>query len=183
MTIYGYARVSTGKQDTDAQRRALEAAGCSEIVEEQASGRRARPALSALLGRLQAGDVVTVWKINRLGRSVPDFYRVAEQITAAGAELRSLSESFDTSTTIGRAMLGMLAVFAQFEVEQTSENIRGGLKAAKARGKRLGRPPAVSPELADEIRAKLAGGAEVKDLARVHRIDPATVRRIRQRTT
>jgi len=181
MTNFGYARVSTNKQDTDAQRRALTDAGCNEIIEEQASGRRARPALSQLLRRLQPGDVVTVWKINRIGRSVSDFYQITEQITAAGAELRSLSETFDTSTPIGRAMLGMLAVFAQFEVEQTSENIRGGLKAARARGKRLGRPPAVSAELEDEIRSKLAEGESASELARIYSIDERTVRRIRGR--
>lgn len=181
LTIYGYARVSTDKQDTDAQRAALEAAGCAPIIEEQASGRRARPALQRLLDSLAAGDVLTVWKVNRLARSVADFYRVTEAITAKGAELRSLSESFDTSTPIGRAMLGMLAVFAQFEVEQTSENIKGGLRAARSRGKRLGRPRAVSDELAAEIRQRLDNGEPVKDLARIHRIDAATVRRIRSR--
>lgn len=112
MTAYGYARVSTDKQDTDAQRRALEAAGCSPIVEEQASGRRRRPALAELIDGLQAGDSVTVWKVNRIARSVADFYRATEAITARGAEFRSLSESFDTSTPIGRAMMGMLACVA-----------------------------------------------------------------------
>lgn len=181
MTAYGYARVSTDKQDTDAQRRALEAAGCVEIVEEQASGRKARPALVALLGRLGPGDSVAVYKIDRLSRSVPDFYNVAAQITAAGAALRSLTEPIDTATAIGRAMLGILAIFAELEAEHASERVRSGLKAAKARGRKLGRPRAVSPELEAEIRAKLDAGAAVEELARVHRIGPATVRRIRQR--
>ena len=181
MTVYGYARVSTDKQDTEAQRRALEAAGCVEIVEEQASGRKARPALVALLGRLEPGDSVAVYKIDRLSRSVPDFYNVAAQITAAGAELRSLTEPIDTATPIGRAMLGILAIFAELEAEHASERVRSGLRAAKARGRKLGRPRAVSPELEAEIRAKLDAGAAVEELARVHRIGPATVRRIRLR--
>ncbi len=75
--VFGYARVSTDKQDTDAQRRALNAAGCVEIIEEQASGRKTRPALVALLDRLEPGDVVTVWKIDRVSRNVADFYRIA----------------------------------------------------------------------------------------------------------
>lgn len=181
MTAYGYARVSTDKQATKAQRAALEAAGCAQIVEEQASGRKARPALTALLAGLQPGDSVTVWKIDRLSRSVPDFYRIAQQITEAGAQLRSITEAIDTATPAGRAVLGVLAVFAQLEAEHASERVRSGLKAAAARGKHPGRPRAVTPEIEGEIRAKLANGAAVEELARVYRIGPATVRRIRRR--
>lgn len=181
MTIYGYARVSTDRQDTEAQRAALEAAGCAEVVEEQASGRKARPALASLLERLTPGDVVTVWKIDRLTRSAPDFYRVAAEIAERGASLRSLTEAIDTGTPIGRAMLGLLAVFAQLEAEQTSERVKAGLAAAAARGRKAGRPRAVSPELEADIRAKLASGEAVEALARAYRMDPATVRRIRRR--
>lgn len=181
MTLYGYARVSTDRQDTDAQQRALEAAGCNEIVTEQASGRRARPALAGLLDRLQAGDVLTVWKIDRLSRSAPDFYRIAQQLTDRGTALRSLTEAFDTSTPIGRAMMGFLAIFAQLEAEHTTERVKAGLAAAKARGRVGGRPPALSPELEAEIRLKLADGAEVKTLARTYQVSAPTIRRIRQR--
>lgn len=90
-TIYGYVRVSTGRQDMgrDAQRRALETAGCAEIVEEQASGRKARPALAELVDRLAPGDVVTVFRFDRISRSVADFYAIGERISAHGASLRS----------------------------------------------------------------------------------------------
>jgi DNA invertase Pin-like site-specific DNA recombinase len=179
--VFGYARVSTDKQDTDAQRRALQAAGCVQIVEEQASGRKARPALAALLQRLEPGDVVTVWKIDRLSRNVPDFYRIAARITECGAELRSLTEAIDTAAPIGRAMLGILAVFAQLEAEHASERVRNGLRAARGRGKRLGRPRGVTPPIERDIAAKLASGAAVKTLARDYALDPSTVRRIRER--
>lgn len=181
MTAYGYARVSTDKQDTDAQRHALAAAGCTEIVEEQASGRKARPALGGLLARLGPGDSVAVYKIDRLTRSAQDFHNIAARITAAGAELRSLTEPIDTGSAVGRAMLALLAIFAELEADHASERIRSGLKAAKARGRALGRPRAVSAELETEIRAKLDEGAAVEELARNYRIGPATVRRIRAR--
>lgn len=176
---YGYARVSTDKQDTDAQRQALQAAGCVQVVEEQASGRKARPALSALLDSLQASDVVTVYKIDRLSRSVPDFYSIARQIEHKGAHLRSLSDPIDTSTPAGRAMLGLLAVFAQLEAETTAERVKHGLSAARARGVTLGRRSKLSREAQARVRQLLAEGVEVKALAREYQVDPSTVRRIR----
>lgn len=181
MVSYGYARVSTDKQDTEAQRTALERAGCTVIVEEQASGRKARPALAALLDRLEPGDAVTVWKIDRLSRSAPDFYRIAAQITERGAQLRSLTEAIDTASPIGRAMLGLLAVFAQLEAEQVSERTRAGLAAAAARGRHGGRPRALTPALEKDIARKLAEGAGTETLARDYKVDPATIRRIRRR--
>lgn len=179
--VFGYARVSTDRQDTEAQRHALSIAGCTEIIEEQASGRKARPALTGLLSRVEAGDVVTVWKIDRLSRNVPDFYRIAAEITTRGAELRSLTEAIDTAAPIGRAMLGILAVFAQLEAEHASERVRNGLRAARGRGRRLGRPRSLTPPLERDVAAKLDGGAAVKALARDYGLDPSTIRRIRQR--
>ena len=177
--IYGYARVSTDKQDTDVQRRALEAAGCVQVVEEQASGRKARPALSSLLDSLQAGDIVTVYKIDRLSRSAPDFYNIARQMEEKGAHLRSLSDPIDTATPTGRAMLGLLAVFAQLEAETTAERVKHGLAAARARGVPLGRRRKLSKEAQARICQLLAEGVEVKALAREYQVDPSTIRRIR----
>lgn len=179
--IYGYARVSTDKQDTDAQRQALEAAGCGQVIEEQASGRKARPTLAALIAQLQAGDIVTVYKIDRLSRNVADFYAIARDIEDRGAAIRSLSDPIDTSTPIGRATLGLLAVFAQLEAETTAERVRHGLKAARDRGVTLGRKRSLSREAESRIRQLLAEGAQVKALAREYQIDPATVRRINAR--
>jgi DNA invertase Pin-like site-specific DNA recombinase len=173
--------VSTDKQDTEAQRRALDAAGCAEIIEEQASGRKGRPALDTLLDGLKPGDVVTVWKIDRVSRNVADFYRIAARITESGAELRSLTEAIDTAAPIGRPMLGILAVFAQLEAEHASERVKNGLRAARGRGKRLGRPRRLTPPLERDIKAKLAEGTAVKALARDYGLDPSTVRRIRER--
>ncbi len=93
-TVYGYVRVSTGRQDMgrDAQRRALDAAGCTEIIEEQASGRKARPALAELVDKLDQGDTVTVFRFDRVSRSVADFYAIGERIRERGAS-GSLHES------------------------------------------------------------------------------------------
>ena len=100
-----------------AQRRALESAGCTEIIEEQASGRKARPALAELVEKLGQGDTVTVFRFDRISRSVADFYAIGERIRERGASLRSLAEQFDTSTPMGRAMMGFAAIWAELEAE------------------------------------------------------------------
>ena len=97
----GYARISTDKQTAAAQRRALEAAGCERIVEEQASGAKDRPQLIALLDILEIGDTLTVWKFDRLGRSLPDLLNIVMRIEARAAHLVSLTEQIDTSTSSG----------------------------------------------------------------------------------
>lgn len=181
--IYGYARISTDRQDNgrDAQQRALAAAGCIRIVEERASGRKARPRLLALLRRLRPGDILTVYRLDRINRNVADFYQIGQRIAAKGAALRSLAENFDTGTAHGRAMIGFAAVWAQLEAETTAERVRHGLIAARARGRILGRRRALSPEAEAAIVTALASGALVRALARAHGVAPATIRRIRQR--
>lgn len=141
----GYARISTDKQTTSAQRRALEAAGCSEIIEEQASGARERPQLSEALDRLDEGDVLTVWKFDRLGRSLPDLLDIARKIEAKGAHLASLTEQIDTSTSGGRLVFHVMGALAQFERDLISERTKAGLEAAKADGTKLGRPRKLTP--------------------------------------
>lgn len=182
-TIYGYARVSTERQDSgsDAQRRALEAAGCTAIVEEQASGRKARPMLAALVDRLQPGDVLTVYRFDRISRGVADFYAIGERIRAKGASLRSLAEQFDTSTPIGRAMMGFAAIWAELEADTTRERVNNGLQAARARGQLLGRRRAIDSATAVKITRRLDAGEAAKELAREYRVSPKTIRRIRER--
>lgn len=126
MTSYGYVRVSTDRQDSgsDAQRRALEQAGCTEIIEERASGRKVRPMLAKLVDQLAAGDTLTVYRFDRISRSVSDFYAIGEKIAAQGAGLRSVAESFDTATPMGRAMMGFAAIWAELEADT-----RAGMKA------------------------------------------------------
>ncbi len=182
-TVYGYVRVSTGRQDMgrDAQRRALETAGCTEIIEEQASGRKARPALAELVDKLDQGDMVTVFRFDRISRSVADFYAIGERIRERGASLRSLAEQFDTSTPMGRAMMGFAAIWAELEAETTRERVNNGLAAARARGKLLGRRRAIDAMTAAKIKRRLDAGEPGKELAREYRVSPRTIRRIRER--
>lgn len=183
MTIYGYVRVSTDKQETgsDSQRRALEAAGCETIIEERASGRKARPALAQLVAALAPSDVVTVMRFDRISRNVADFYAIGRGISERGAALRSLFEHFDTSTPIGKAMMGFAAVWAELEADTTRERVLNGLQAARARGVRLGRRRKLPPEGETTIWAELAAGARIVDLARRHGVSAATIRRIKLR--
>src|SRR5438128_9815258 len=114
--LIGYARVSTNDQETATQVAALKAAGCERIYREKASGGRwDRPELHRLLDQLREGDVVVVWKLDRLSRSLKDTLAILERVEAAGAGFRSLTEAVDTTGPAGRMMMQMLGAFAEFE--------------------------------------------------------------------
>ena len=125
----GYARVSRGdSQDLDPQLRALTDAGCAMIYQEEASGGQAdRPELARAIGALKSGDVLTVWKLDRLSRSLRDLLFTLEAITAAGAGFRSVTEAIDTTTAPGRLMTQMLGAFAEFERAMIRERTMNGL--------------------------------------------------------
>ena len=108
--LIGYARVSTDDQDTAAQVAALQAAGCERIFREKASGGHwDRPQFLRLLNQLRSGDVVVVWKLDRLSRSLRDLLTIMEQLGEVGAGFRSLTEAIDTTTPAGRMMMQMAA--------------------------------------------------------------------------
>jgi DNA invertase Pin-like site-specific DNA recombinase len=129
----GYARVSKADdQDTAVQVSALKAAGCTRVYEEKASGGRwDRPQLHRMLDQLREGDVIVVWKLDRLSRSLKDLLHILEKIDAAAANFRSLTEAIDTSGPAGRMMMQMLGSFAEFERAMVRERTRAGLKAAR----------------------------------------------------
>lgn len=137
---YGYARVSTDDQETALQRAALQRAGVIRVVEEKRSGVASRPVLEALLKRLKAGDVLVVYKVDRLARSLVDLLRIIGLVDAAGATLRSLTEPIETVTPLGRLMVQLLGSFAEFERSVTRERCAAGTAAALARGVKWGRP-------------------------------------------
>src|ERR671912_1170430 len=139
--LFGYARVSKGDDQTNAlQVRAPRAAGCRRIFEEAASGGRwDRPELHRLLDQLREGDVVVVWKLDRLSRSLKDTLAILEKIEAADAGFRSLTEAVDTTGPAGRMMMQMLGAFAEFERAMIRERTRAGLTAARERGRKGGR--------------------------------------------
>jgi DNA invertase Pin-like site-specific DNA recombinase len=178
--LLGYARVSKAEdQDTDAQVGALKAAGCTRIYEERASGGRwDRPELHRLLDHLREGDIIVVWKLDRLTRSLKDLLHILEKIDAAGARFRSLTEAIDTSGPAGRMVMQMLGCFAEFERAMVRERTRAGLKAARERGRKGGRRPKLLIHQKAEILAMLAAGRAGAEIARLFQVHRGTISRI-----
>ena len=181
--LIGYARVSTGEQDTAAQRAALTAAGCELIFQEKASGGRwDRPELHKLLNQTRKGDVLVVWKLDRLSRSLRDVLTIMERVQEKKAGFRSLTEAVDTTTPAGRMMMQMVGAFAEFERAMLKERTHAGLDAARKEGRIGGRPPKLTPQQRLEI-VKLVrkGKKTAADAARLFGVHPATVSRLLQR--
>lgn len=178
--LVGYARVSKADaQDLAPQLRALKEAGCKRIHEERASGGRwDRPELHRLLDELDEGDVVVVWKLDRLTRSLKDMLLILERIEAAGAGFRSLTEAIDTTTPAGRMMMQMLGSFAEFERAIVRERTMAGLQAARERGRKGGRRPKLTSDQRSEIIGMLNEGRPAAEIARLFRVHRATVGRI-----
>src|SRR3982751_992239 len=148
----GYARVSTDDQDTAVQVAALKKAGCERIYREKASGGRwDRPELHRLLDQLRKGDVLVVWKLDRLSRSLRDVLNMMERLNESGAGFRSLTEAIDTTTPAGRMMMQMAGAFAEFERAMLRERTKAGLDSARREGRIGGRRPKLSPEQQAEI--------------------------------
>ena len=175
---YGYARVSTSDQDTTLQREALLKAGVEDVREETGSAVKKRPVLDALLATLKPGDVLVIYKLDRLARSVADFVRILDELRKRGAELfRSLTESMDTSTPGGRMFVQLLAVFAEYEREMIRERCLAGQRAARARGEKWGRPRSMTDqECADATQLWRSGWWEQSVLADVYGVSVACMR-------
>ena len=131
--LLGYARVSRGdEQSNKVQAKALRAAGCRRIFEEAASGGRwDRPELHRMLDQLREGDVVVVWELDRLSRSLKDVLHIMELIGGASAGFRSITEAIDTTTPAGRMMMQMVGAFAEFERSMPRERTKAGLDATR----------------------------------------------------
>ncbi|HCU2000750.1 recombinase family protein [Aeromonas caviae] len=143
----GYARVSTRDQTPDLQVDALKAAGCERVYQDVASGAKAaRPALDELLGQLRNGDVLVIWKLDRLGRSLKHLVELVDRLMKLGVGLVSLNDPVDTTHAQGRFVFNLFASLAEFEREVISERTQAGLSAARARGRVGGRPPGLSPQ-------------------------------------
>lgn len=144
--LIGYARVSTDDQNLDLQRDALEQAGCQKIYEDHLSGAKAeRPGLQQTLDTLRAGDVLVVWRLDRLGRSLKDLLQIVETLEDKGIELQSLQEAINTSSSGGKLVFHLFAALAEFERNLLRERTQAGLSAARARGRKGGRPKALGP--------------------------------------
>ena len=139
--LLGYARVSTDDQNLDLQRDALRAAGCEKIYEDRISGAKAaRPGLAVALEVARSGDVLVVWRLDRLGRSLHDLIVLARQLDRAEIGLMSLQEKIDTSSSGGKLIFHMFGALAEFERNVIRERTQAGLNAARARGRKGGRP-------------------------------------------
>jgi DNA invertase Pin-like site-specific DNA recombinase len=179
----GYARVSTNDQETAAQVAALKAAGCERIYREKASGGRwDRPELQRLMDQLRKSDVLVVWKLDRLSRSLRDVLTIMERLSEMKAGFRSLTEAIDTTTPAGRMMMQMVGSFAEFERAMLRERTKAGLDAARAEGRIGGRRPKLTPQQQKEIIRLVAKSRKTPaDAARLFSVHPATISRLLQR--
>ncbi|KPX21533.1 Resolvase domain-containing protein [Pseudomonas amygdali pv. dendropanacis] len=142
----GYARVSTRDQNLDLQLDALKRAGCERIYQDVASGSKtARPALDELLGQVRAGDVLVIWKLDRMGRSLKHLVELVGNLIERKVGLLSLNDPIDTTSAQGRLVFNLFASLAEFERELIRERTQAGLSVARARGRMGGRPKGLTP--------------------------------------
>ncbi|MDR5012044.1 recombinase family protein [Agrobacterium fabacearum] len=181
MRNFGYARVSTTEQNMDLQLTALNAAGCVRVLTDEGfSGANfSRPGLNKVMRVLRSGDTLIVWRLDRLGRSLFELLKLVRDLNERGVEFRSLSENLDTSTSGGRLLLHLLASMAEFERSLISERTRAGMAAARARGSRIGRRPAMTAEQLVNARTAIdIDHRSVAEVAGEYRIHPRTLGRL-----
>lgn len=178
----GYARVSTEEQNLDMQHHALEAAGCERIFEDQGISGAAvdRPGLEQALKHLRKGDVLVVWKLDRLGRSLPHLIEVVTDLKDRGIGFLSLQEQINTTHSGGRFYLHILAALAEFEREMIKERTKAGMAAARRRGVRLGRPHKLTNTDIQKARRMLAEGHKRQDIAATLGVAKFTLRKALQ---
>lgn len=145
--LIGYARVSTDEQNLDLQKDALQQAGCERILADQQSGVKAeRQGLKAALAYARPGDTLVVWRLDRLSRSLKDLIELVTHLEAQGIGLKSLQEALDTSSSSGKLIFHLFGALAEFERNLIRERTQAGLRAARARGRKGGRPKALDAE-------------------------------------
>src|SRR5918993_2875788 len=182
--LVGYARVSTGEQDTALQLDALGSAGCERVFSEKAWGaRQDRPALIAALEFIRSGDTLVVWRLDRLARSLKQLIQTVEDLEARGIALKSITEAIDTGTPGGRLVFHIFGSIAEFERAIIRERTKAGVAAAKARGRAGGRPPKLDGERAGHARNLIAAGSSVSSVARSMGVSRASVHRALERAS
>jgi len=178
--LVGYMRVSSAddRQSVDLQRDALIAAGVDErhLYSDKASGARDdRPGLKARLAFLKPGDGLVVWKLDRLGRSLPHLLSIISELKERGVAFRSLTEAMDTATPHGELLFSLFGALAQYERPLTRERVMAGLAAAKRRGRNGGRPPTIDGERMEQITAALDAGASKAAVCRTFKVARSTL--------
>jgi DNA invertase Pin-like site-specific DNA recombinase len=175
---FGYARVSTTDQTSALQRDALRRAGCKRIYEETASGASGeRTQLTALLAQLRAGDVVVVWKLDRLARSLAQLIATINDLKARGVAFIALTNQIDTTTAQGRFTFHLLGALAEFERAIISERTKAGMQAAKARGAKPGRPTLMTPATISAAKALAARNWKPAEIAARLRVSVSSLYR------
>jgi DNA invertase Pin-like site-specific DNA recombinase len=177
--LIGYARVSTQDQNPALQLDALKAAGCEKLFVEKASGaQRDRPELLAALDYLRAGDSLVVWKLDRLARSLKQLIETVELLESRSIGLRSLTEAIDTTTAGGKLVFHVFGALAEFERSIIRERTKAGLDAARARGKKGGRPPALAAKDLAAAKAMLSDPEiTMEEVAKRLKVAPSTLYR------
>lgn len=176
---YGYARVSTDDQNADMQKAALRKAGAKRIfTDDGLSGATTkRPALHRCLKTLKRGDTLTVWKLDRLGRSLRDLIAMLDDLKHRGVKFRSLTEAIDTDTPTGRAMWQMIGVLAELERSLIAERTKAGVAAARVRGVKFGRKRKLTPQQINQARKLIAQGERPGDVAASFHVGRTTLYR------
>tara|TARA_R110002126_G_scaffold236064_1_gene379730 strand:+ start:3820 stop:4389 length:570 start_codon:yes stop_codon:yes gene_type:complete len=179
--IFGYSRISKGDdQNARLQLKAFKEVGVEKTFDEKASGGRwDRPTLHSMLDQLRKDDIVVVWKLDRLSRSLKDLLVIMEKIDKAGAGFKSLTESIDTTNAAGRMMMQMVGAFAEFEREMIRERTKAGLDAARAEGRIGGRPPKLKEDQRRDIVENVLSGRKTgAQMARLYNVSEATISRL-----
>lgn len=172
----GYVRVSTNDQNTALQRDSLERSGCELIFEDKISGKTSdRPGLKKLLRTLSEGDTLVVWKLDRLGRSMRHLVILIEELRLRGVNFRSLTDSIDTSTPMGRFFFHVMGALAEMERELIVERTRAGLAAAREQGRIGGRKLIMTTDIVSRARNMFANGATLRQVALVLEVSEKTV--------
>ena len=176
--LIGYVRVSTNEQNTDLQRNALMGADCELIFQDKISGKTSeRPGLKKALRSLQPGDTLVVWKLDRLGRSMRHLVMLTEELRERGINFRSLTDSIDTSTPMGRFFFHVMGALAEMERELIIERTRAGLTAAREKGRIGGRRRIMTPDVISRAERMLALGATLHQIALVLEVSVKTLYR------
>jgi DNA invertase Pin-like site-specific DNA recombinase len=177
--MVGYARVSTRDQNVDAQRQALLAAGCDLIFDDTISGStKSRSGLNQAMAALSSGDVLVVWKLDRLGRSMQHVVNTVLDLDKRGIGFRSLTEAIDLSSSTGKLLLSVFGWLAEVERDLTTERTKAGLAAAKRRGVQLGRKRKLTPNDVEHARRMIESGEQsVAGMARILKVGRNTLGR------
>ncbi|MDM2923984.1 MULTISPECIES: recombinase family protein [Citrobacter] len=174
--LIGYVRVSTNDQNTALQRNALESAGCELIFEDKISGKVSdRPGLKKVLRTLSEGDTLVVWKLDRLGRSMRHLVGLVEELREKGVNFRSLTDSIDTSTPMGRFFFHVMGALAEMERELIVERTRAGLAAARTEGRIGGRRPKFSDDEWAQMGRLIKSGMDRKQVAIIYDVGVSTL--------